>query len=231
MCQSPAHGLRRAHPRSRVQSRAESSSCSEVGSKTESSRHAKAKSKNKNSPLPKPHPAQSSRVLKPLPGPKARPLYGSMVPPAEELHGFAFDITVLSLSPRPPPCDHQSERSAALAGAGREDPPAGQSAVRPRGGGAAAAARRGRGRGGSSLSGSGGAGAGRGGGLAGGGAGRCGTVRTRRPWAWAGGRVAQGRWGELGLPSLTGPQWNLSRPRPEAGGPPEKVHARALRPS
>lgn len=40
------------------------------------------------------------------------------------------------LSPRPSPCGHQSELGAALAGARLEDPPAGQSVVRPRGGGA-----------------------------------------------------------------------------------------------
>lgn len=139
---------------------------------------------------PKSLPAQSSRIPKPLPAPRTRPACRSAFPPAEELHNFAIDIMVLS--PRPSPCDYQSELGTALAGAGRENPPAGQSVVRPRGGGAAADARRGRGS--SLLSGSGGAGAGRGGGLAGGGSGRCGTVRTRRPGAGVAGESRRG-WG------------------------------------
>lgn len=140
MCQSPAQGLRSAHPRSRAQPCGEPSRCSEATSKTESSGRAKAKTETRGSSQPLP--AQSSRVLKLLPGPRTAQRAEAAF--RARKRRTALPLT-LWLSPRPSPCGRQSERGAALAGASREHPPAGQSVERPRGGGAAAAARRGRG--------------------------------------------------------------------------------------
>lgn len=170
----------------------------------------------------KSHPVQSSRVPKPLPSPKVRPACWSQVPPAEERLSFAWTLPSPLAPPFPvwPPI-----RTRCCA---RRSPSEGP-ARRPIGGASAG----GRGCGGRA------AGAGK---QLAVGIGRRGHRTWRRPgWrrrrpVWhgedaaavggGGGRAAQGRWGELGLSSSAEPQRNLSRTRPEAGRPPEKVHAR-----